>query len=157
MTTPITEMVRHMDAGRSAIVEILRRGTMSAADVQHLRRRVFAEGSVSREEAEALFAVERSGLGNFPEWTGFFVEAITDHVVWQIRPTGIVNTPQAEWLIEQVDRTRTVAALATLINILAEAHRVPQWLPAAARGRAAAGWAGVAEALEAARDERQAA
>lgn len=152
------DVARHLDNGRAEVMSILQRGVMSALDVRHLRREVFASGSVSREEAEALFAIERSGLGDFAEWTEFFVEAITDHCVWQTRPTGVVNTPQAEWLIDQVDRTKTVTALAALINILAEAHRVPQWLPAAARGRAAAGWKGVNEALEAARqDGKQAA
>ncbi|MGE3245520.1 MAG: hypothetical protein AB7F96_00635 [Beijerinckiaceae bacterium] len=153
MNTNIETAARHLDAGRAAIMEILQRGTMSVEDVLRLRREVFAEGCISRDDAEALFALERSGIANSPEWTAFFVEAITDHAVYQARPTGVVNTPQAEWLIEQVDRTKTITALAALINILAEAHRVPQWLPAAARGRAAAGWPGVNEALEAARED----
>lgn len=154
MTTNIEAAARHMDAGRAAIMEILQRGVLLPEDVHFLRRDVFAGVSVTREEAEALFAIERSGMGTCPEWIEFFVEAITDHVVWQVRPTGVVNAPQAEWLIEQVDRTKTITALAILINILAEAHRVPQWLPAAARGRAAAGWPGVDAALGAMRREQ---
>ena len=39
------------------------------------------------EEAEALFALECASNVKCSEWTAFFVEVITDHVVWQARPT----------------------------------------------------------------------
>ncbi len=153
MCTCDDKMAQHFDGGRAAIMDLAGKGDVTAADVQKLRREVFANGSVSRDEAEAMFDLDRTANTKCTEWTAFFVEAITDHVVWQARPTGVVNTPQAEWLVAQVDRSKSVAALAVLVNILAEAHRVPMWLPAAARGRANAGWPGVREALDAARLE----
>jgi hypothetical protein len=84
---------------------------------------------------------------NAPEWTEFFVEMITDHVVWQARPTGVVSDAQAEWLVKRADGCKTVEALAALVNVLAEAHRVPEWFVAAVRARASGGWPGVEEAL----------
>lgn len=147
------QAVQEMDRGRTAIMELIRLAAVTDADIAMLRRECFADRDVTRDEAEALFELERTARVKGGEWTTFFVEAITNHIVWQVRPTGIVNTPQAEWLIEQVDRTASVNGLAALVNVIAEAHRVPMWLPAAARGRAGAGWAGVDAALKAAQAE----
>jgi hypothetical protein len=46
------------------------------------------------------------------------------------------------------DRAASLNGLAVLVNVLAEAHKVPLWLVSAARARAARGWPGVAEALK---------
>lgn len=146
-------MTKHFDGGRAAIADLMSRREVTRADINMLRRQYLGCGSIGRDEAEALFALECTNNAKCAEWTAFFVEAITDHIVWQVRPTGVVNTPQAEWLLAQVDRARSVTSLAVLVNVLAEAHRVPIWLAAAAKGRANVGWAGVREALEAARLE----
>ena len=63
---------------------------------------------------------------------------VTDYIVWQSRPTGLVNGAQAEWLLAQADAGCTLNAFAILVNVLAEADRAPAWLPAAVHGRAAA-------------------
>ncbi len=138
----------HLDRGRAAVVSLTNANEITTEDVVRLRRLIFSQTSVGRDEAEALFHLERSDAAKCPEWTAFFVEAITDHIVWQARPTGVVNTPQAEWLIQQADQTRTLNTFAVLVNVLAEAHRVPAWLPAAVRGRAGAGWQGLGNVLE---------
>jgi hypothetical protein len=137
----------HLDRGCAAITALISAGEVRSEDVARLRRMIFADISVGRAEAEAMFAIERSAVPKCKEWTALFVEAITDHIVWQARPTGVVNTPQAEWLIQQADQTRSLNAFAALVNVLAEAHRVPGWLPAAVKGRVGAGWAGLKDAL----------
>jgi len=139
------------------IADIMQSGAMSDADLRALRNGALGEGAVSRADAEALFALDRAGSEKPEGWVALFVETITDHAVWQSRPTGVVSPEQAQWLIDQADRTKSVNALAILVNVLAEADRVPQWLPAAVRGRAAAGWPGVNEALEASQREARAA
>ena len=70
-------------------------------------------------------------------------------MVWQARPTGVVSDEQAEWLLGRTDECQSLEALAALVNVLAEAHRAPQWFVAAVRARGA-GWPGVKEALHAA-------
>lgn len=147
------EIAHVFDCARSEIMRLAGQSRVTAVDLGILRAMLSDGKGIAREEAEALFALERSRVHKCAEWTDFFVEAITDHVVWQARPTGVVSTPQAEWLIGEVDRAASINALAILVNVLGEAHRVPAWLPAAARGRASAGWAGVNEALAAARAE----
>jgi hypothetical protein len=60
---------------------------------------------------------------------------ITEHVDWQSRPTGVVNESQAEWLIARTDECRSIGALAALVNVMVEAHQVPQWLAGAVHAR----------------------
>ena len=139
-----------VDRSRSIISAMILGRKVTAMDVAWLRREVFADGAVSREAAEELFAVERARVAQTPEWTEFFVEMVTEHVVWQSRPTGVISENQAEWLIAQADQCASVNALAVLVNIVGEAHRAPRWFLAAVRSRAARGWDGVEEALQAA-------
>ena len=124
-----------IDRSRTIISAMILGRRVTAQDVAWLRREVFADGEVTREAADELFAVARAQMNNAPEWTEFFVELITDHVVWQARPTGVVSDEQAEWLLQRADECKSLEALAALVNVLAEAHRAPQWFVAAV-GRA---------------------
>ena len=145
-------MAFRVDRSRTFISALILGRRVSALDVAWLRREVFAEGTVSREAADELFAVERAGLANAPEWTEFFVEMIADHVVRQAQPAGIVGEAEAKWLIERADECASANALATLAAVLAEARRTPAWFLKAVRARAARGWPGAKQPLpEAAR------
>ena len=136
-------MAMVLDKGRAAVVAVTQSGMVRAEDVARLRREVFADGSVSRDEADALFALEASDARKCAEWTSFFVEAITNHVVWEMRPTGVVNESQGERSIARADAAGSLNALALLVNVLSEAHRAPAWFLAAVRARATRGWKGV--------------
>jgi len=136
-----------VDRSRSIITAMILGRKVTAMDVAWLRREVFAGGEVTRSTADEMFEVERAGIAKSPEWTELFVEMITEHVVWESRPTGVLSDSQAEWLIERCDACASVNALATLVNVLGEAHRAPRWFLAAVRSRATKGWSGVAEAL----------
>jgi hypothetical protein len=142
-------MAFKVDRSRSIISAMIFGRKVTAMDVAWLRREVFADGAVSREAADELFAVERSGVAVGREWAEFFVEMITDHIVWQSRPSGIVSENQAEWLIERADACGSVNGLAALVNVLSEAHRAPRWFLGAVRVRAGRGWPGVDAALAA--------
>jgi hypothetical protein len=137
-----------VEKSRTIVSAMILGRKVTAQDVAWLRREVFAEGEVTRETAEELFSVARAGLNNAPEWTELFVELITDYVVWQSRPTGIVTDEDAQWLIERADACRSIEALAALVNVLAEAHRAPQWFVTVVRARAAQ-WRTVEAALRA--------
>ena len=139
-----------IDRSRTIISAMILGRKVTAQDVAWLRREVFAEGEVTRETADELFEVARARMDNAPEWTELFVELVTDYVVWQARPTGVVSESQAEWLIRRADECKSVEALAALVNVLAEAQRAPQWFVDAVKARAKGGWPGVDEALRAA-------
>src|ERR1700694_1192326 len=120
-----------IDRSRTIISAMILGRRVAAQAVACLRREVFSAGEVPREAADELFTVACARMMNAPEWTEFFVEMITDHVVWQARPTGVVSDAQAEWLVKRADECKTVEALAALVNVLAEAHRAPEWFVAA--------------------------
>ena len=136
-----------MELGLEAIRALKARGAVWDCDIDLVRRGVMPGRPVTRAEADALFDVERANIEKCQAWTCFLVEAITDHLVWEARPTGIIDEEKAEWLLDHVDRAASLNGLAVLVNVLAEAHKVPLWLVSAARARAARGWPGVAEAL----------
>ena len=139
-----------IDRSRTIISAMILGRRVSGQDVIWLRREVFAGREVTQEAADELFAVARAGMDNAPEWKEFFVDMIAEHVVRQSEPFGVVNDDQAVWLLARVDECKSVEALAALVNVLAEAHRAPDWFVAAVKERAAAGgWPGAGAALHA--------
>ncbi len=131
-----------IDRRRMALVSIEREGWIDADLVRRLRFDLFRGDALTQDEAEALFSIERGLRPDCPEWRDFFVDTVVDFLLWQQRPSGVLNEAQAEWLVSQADSTRTLTAFATLVAALEEAHRTPGWFAAAVRGRFAKGWAG---------------
>ncbi len=133
-----------MDARRIAIIECGRvaksHGEIKSDQIALLNRRLLSGGAILREEADAMFDLDGGKFKKNADWTQCLVDIVTEHVVWQSRPTGILNAEQAEWLLAQFDKGASISALATLVNILAEADRVPLWFLAAVRGRVARAW-----------------
>lgn len=121
---------------RALISALVKQGrNLSPSDVRQLRRALFEDEAPSHDEVAILFELERAQGAPCADWTEFFVECVTDHVVWQRRPTGIVVGEQAEWLLSEADQCRPATAIALLANVLAEAHCTPEWLIAAVRAR----------------------
>jgi hypothetical protein len=104
------------------------RRNLTPAEVRQLRRALFEDEGVSRDEARALFDLDRAQSASCPEWAAFFVDCLTDYVVWQTRPAGVVDREQAEWLLREAASTPSRAVRSLLANILAEAHRAPRAL-----------------------------
>ena len=127
---------------KASIAALAARASLTEEDVTHLRRRVLRFGFVTRAEAEALFEIDAAPSAKPESWTALFVEALTDHIVWQSRPTGIVSPAQASWLLDRADGAQTLTRLALLVNVLAEAHQVPASFLAAVKERAAR-WPGL--------------
>ena len=139
-----------IDRSRTIISAMIHGRRVSAQDVAWLRREVFADRVVTREAADELFAVARADMDNAPEWRDFFVEMITEHALQHGDPEGVIGDEQARWLLARADECMSAEALAALVNVLAEAKRVPHWFLAAVRARASGGWPDVSEALQAA-------
>src|SRR5271157_3831609 len=116
-----------IDRSRTIISAMILGRRVSGQDVAWLRREVFAGREVTQEAADELFAVARAGMDNAPEWKEFFVEMITEYVVPQLEPAGVVSEERAAWLLARVDECNSVEALAALINVVAEARKLPQW------------------------------
>ena len=65
---------------------------ISAEDVLGLRRQVWPDGSISADEADQLFELNRLARESDPEWADFFIEAMTDHVLNAKAPHAVVRT-----------------------------------------------------------------
>ncbi len=70
-----------IDRSRTIISAMIHGRRVTAQDVAWLRREVFADGEVTEERAEELFAVAQARMDNAPEWIELFVEMITDYIV----------------------------------------------------------------------------
>ena len=106
-------------------------GQITADELLALRREGWGDGIITREEAEALFALNEALHHRTPEWVDFFVEAIGEFVLNAAPPRLQCNQEEAEWLIAQVDRDGKVdsmAELEALVRILERAENTPDLL-----------------------------
>lgn len=78
---------------------IAERGSIREADAAELRRAVYEDGGISREEAEHLIALNSACPVQAAEWSDLFREALTDFIVNQSEPAGYITQENADWLI----------------------------------------------------------
>jgi hypothetical protein len=110
------------------IEEIVKRGSLEGSDLRALRRVFYEDGVVSAEEADLLFDINDACQTHPADWTSFFVEAITDYLVFQERPQGYLTAANGEWLIERISRDGRVASkteLELLVTVLDKARWAP--------------------------------
>lgn len=101
-----------------------------------LRRAVFPDGVVSREEAEALIALEAKVEEHDPAWAHAFVEALVDHMLQAGAYPGHVDESAAGWLESRFgpDGARETE-VETVLKLLERAESAPPRLNAFARNR----------------------
>ncbi|WP_338241978.1 hypothetical protein [Aurantiacibacter hainanensis] len=107
--------------------------SISADEVLALRKAGWADGRMTREEAEIVFATQRAIDDPSREWSDFFVEAIQNYVLKGTDPRGFASAEEAEWLIGQVEMDGKVCSmteLELLTRIVERAQNVPETLKA---------------------------
>jgi hypothetical protein len=108
---------------------ILSRGEITADDVLKLRRSVFLKGVVTSADAEMVFALnDRLEANADASWLQFFVEALTDYIVFQAEPSGYVSEENADWLMAHISRAGAVDSaceLELLVKTLERAKLSP--------------------------------
>ena len=107
------------------------KSSIAAEDVAMLRHEVFGDGVVTRGEAEALFALDATARDKCQEWPPFFIEAVTDYIVHQEKPSGYISQDNADWLIRTISRDGMVDSrteLELLVHVLEEARSSPDQL-----------------------------
>ncbi len=117
------------------VAGMIARNAVTDEDVALLRRTIYADGVVSADQAEWMFAIENAVSDTSPSWAMLFIEALTDYVVVQQVPEGHVDQSKASWLSERimangVVNTRTELEL--LIKVLERATTSPPELSALA-------------------------
>lgn len=119
--------------GSAPVAGLSAKDRITAQDVVMLRREVFADGVVTRGEAEALFALDATATDKCQEWPPFFVEAVTDYIVHQEKPAGYISQDNADWLIQTISRDGMVDGLTELellVHVLEKARSSPGRLSA---------------------------
>jgi hypothetical protein len=99
----ISSLQRQQVSGfRELEAEILSDGWISPEDVLKLRREIYREGGIGRDEAAFLFHLNRKNVVADPAWTAFFVEALIDFFYWRegtdSRLTADAEAMLLEWL-----------------------------------------------------------
>lgn len=105
---------------------------VDVSDVIALLREVYADGIVTRDEAEELIAFDHSLPETSPAWREFFAEAIADHVVARSAPAGVVDRSKAGWLVEAISRRRRIATASGFAAVLRVIETAEQPTPALA-------------------------
>ena len=120
-------------AGATGVLEIAQRvaasGIVGPADVLAVRRAVYGgDCLVSRAEAEAVFAVERARRAHNPDWSAFFIEALSDYILNQELPAGYVSEENAAWLQAEISKRKSPSTdgdLAIVVRVIEQAREVP--------------------------------
>ncbi len=120
--------------------DLARRGRVSADDALRLRREVFPDGVVSRDEAEVLIGLEARVANGDDAWVQTFAEAIADHVL-QANPN--VDDEAVRWMTARFGAgAPREAEIEALLKVLDHADSAPESLHAFVRERLAAWVAG---------------
>ncbi|MEQ1492246.1 MAG: hypothetical protein ABL932_17010 [Terricaulis sp.] len=118
-------------------------GVVTADEALEMRRIVFPDGVVSRDEAEMFIAVAARVANTDEEWTHAFVEAISDYVLSKGAYPGHVDEETTSWMMAHFgkDGPRETEVEAVL-KVIERAESAPESLCVFARDRIAALMAG---------------
>lgn len=104
---------------------------VSPGEILELRRLGWGDGQIHRDEAEAIFAINRQIDAPDAEWVDFFVEALGEFVLNGTEPRGYVAQDEADWLVAALDhdgRLESMAELELLLRIMERAVNMPDSL-----------------------------
>ena len=89
---------------------ILEDGIIDATEVAQLKRRLYADGKIDKEEAEALFTINDAikGKNNAATWKNLFAEAVCDFLLKDETSPGVVDADEAAWLIGKLEGDGTI-------------------------------------------------
>ncbi|MFT3730278.1 MAG: hypothetical protein QM780_02475 [Hyphomicrobium sp.] len=111
------------------IEHIFERQTIEFDDVLFFKRAFYEDGLASLDEADLLISIHQACSIRHADWPEFFVETITDYLVFQEPPRGYLTAANANWLIERLSREgkiKSKAEIDLVLNVLDKAR----WAPA---------------------------
>ena len=117
--------------------DVAQSGKVEASQIMELRRAIYADGIVSRPEAEVLFEIERKRTAHSDAWSDMFVEALTDYALNREPPAGYLSADTAAWLMAEIGRRKTPstdAEIEFVTNLVEKAREVPAAFSAFALG-----------------------
>lgn len=106
-------------------------GVLTAEELLELHGEAWRDGRIDPEEAEALFLANEQLDHPDPEWTDFFVEALSEFIVNTVEPHGYVDQEMADELLTRIDRDGRVDSMAELelvVRVLEKSTSTPACL-----------------------------
>lgn len=100
-------------------------------DVRNFRQEIFRDGVVSREEAEAIIALNAEISNKCAAWPEYFVETLVDYTVSKAEPRGSVSIANGEWLASKITRDGKITGileLELLVKVIEKASYTPNFL-----------------------------
>jgi len=89
---------------RKLMEDVLANGKIDSAEIELLRRELYADGKITRQEADFLVELHKRVQRSSNGFEQFFYKAIRDHVL----ADGKVDAEEAEWLRQMVLLDRKV-------------------------------------------------
>lgn len=123
MTQPLR--IEHLDERLHAT------GRIEGQHTLQLRRMIYANGTVTRKDAEILFNLDRVCSRKDPTFAALYVEALTDYLVWQTEPKGYLTDDLARFLIDNISADKHIqrdTELELVLNVVHWARRCPEEL-----------------------------
>jgi hypothetical protein len=112
---------RQPEALTSLEAEIRQSGRISADHVLKLRRAIYHNGSIGRDEAELLLRLNRQSRRDDPAWAEFYVEALSDFFYWREGPDSALTEDAERMLFDWVGDQGSVddpTELRLLLNLI---------------------------------------
>lgn len=113
------------------MARVAKLGEISESEAHRIVNEIYADGIVSRAEAESLFRISDTLSATDPAWMSRFQEAIKDFLLTREPPEGWITEGEADWIIAQVQHTGhtpTLDEIDLLIELLRKAEGAPEKL-----------------------------
>jgi hypothetical protein len=110
------------------IIDLVHKGRITPETALKLRQTMYGDGEISAGDADQLFYLDRNCGDVCDEWRAFFIEALTDYLVFQVNPRWYVSEKNAQWLIEHIEGAggaKTQTGLELLIKVSETALTLP--------------------------------
>lgn len=107
---------------------ISQRRRIQAEDVRALRKFIYRDALIGRDEADTIFDLAAANYPDCPEWRALFADVMSDWLVAQNQPQGFVSEEKADWLVARIGRAGRVgsaAELEMLVMTMEKAQSLP--------------------------------
>ena len=91
---------------------------ITAEEILELRRAGWADGTMTLDEVDAVFALNDALARPSAEWSDFVVEAIGEFLINGTSPKGYVSEDNARWLIERIGGDGVIESMTELELLL---------------------------------------